>query len=313
MKSSSKRNVISLFNIAFSMLASTVSPVLRPTASITNAVKAPYYGTQINIRDFDAALGYIFSVCPLPENATPKMNYLPLLAIFCKFLSLMVFDEPGMEKPPSVACITVGAPPSNGGKKAIMFGTTIRNHDNKANLQEFRYNQLKMAYHVEGFEKHEPYEYGSCAETYTYICNIKTYVSVEDYILNLCIIVIASRRFLTRSRSTPYRFEGPVRGMAVKVSDVASIETFALSSFFDRYWKPPCGNCVELLTMGGYPPYDCFPHRKMVVVTSRSPSKPPPRSQIPLPVKAAKNIFRTSGNANPQLATISVPSSCSLQ
>jgi hypothetical protein len=221
-----------------------------------------YYGTQINIRDFDAALGYIFSVCPLPEDATPNKTYLPLLVIFCKFLSLMVSGEPGMRKPPHIACITVGAPPSSGGKKAIMFGATICKKK-KNDLQNFRYNQLKKAYHVESFKKiDEPYEYGNCAETYTYICNIKTYVSVEGYILNLCIIVIALRRFLTWSRSTSYRFEGPVRGMAVRVKKVVDKKEFELSSFDDSCWMAPCENCVELLTLGGYPPYDCFPHDK---------------------------------------------------
>ena len=90
--------------------------------------------THINIRDVDAALGYIFSVCPLPEDATPNKTYLPLLAIFCKFISLMVSGEPGMRKPPHIACITVGAPPSSGSKKAIMFGATIRKKKKKNDL-----------------------------------------------------------------------------------------------------------------------------------------------------------------------------------
>ena len=138
-----------------------------------------YYGTKLKIRDFDAAIGYIFSVCPLPRGATPEAVYLPLLAIYCKFLSLMVFDKMGMHKPPSMACIVVGAPPGCGGTKAIMFGATIRGNNKKA-MQKYRLEQLKNAYHVGDFPKTSEFQsYGHCAETYPFICNIRTYVLVE--------------------------------------------------------------------------------------------------------------------------------------
>jgi hypothetical protein len=48
--------------------------------------------------------------------------------------------------------------------------------------------------------------------------------------------------------------------MAVLVPAVVSKKKFALSSFNDECWKAPCENCVELLTLAGHPPYDCFPH-----------------------------------------------------
>ena len=110
----------------------------RFTASITNEATADYYGTQLKIRDFDTALGYIFSVCPLPKNATPDATYLPLVAFYCKFISLMVFDERGMKESPHVAYIAVGAQSSSGGMK---FGATIR-VKNKNDLQKFWYDQL---------------------------------------------------------------------------------------------------------------------------------------------------------------------------
>jgi hypothetical protein len=77
-----------------------------------------------------------------------------------------------------------------------MFGATIRVR-NKDDLRKFRYDQIKKAY-IENFtQKPEGPKHGHCAETYPYTCNIRTYVSVEDYILNSCVIVIASGRFLT--------------------------------------------------------------------------------------------------------------------
>jgi hypothetical protein len=80
---------------------------------------------------------------------------------------------------------------------SVMFGTFIRGRSTE-DLRKFRYDQLKKAYHKEAFtQKADNLKYGSCAETYLFICNIRRYVSVEDYILNPCIMVIVSRRFLT--------------------------------------------------------------------------------------------------------------------
>jgi hypothetical protein len=89
-----------------------------------------------------------------------------------------------------MACIAVGTPPLNGTRSA-MFGASIR-VKNKDDLQKFRYDQLKRAYHVTAFTQNNPdkQKVGHCAETYPYICNMRMYVSVENYILNSCIIVI---------------------------------------------------------------------------------------------------------------------------
>ena len=93
-------------------------------ATVNDEVTVDYYGTKLKIRDFDTALGYIFSTCPLPKGATPNATYLPLLAIYCKFMSLMTDKDSstGMQKTPTTACCVVGTPPGSGGTKVIMFG-----------------------------------------------------------------------------------------------------------------------------------------------------------------------------------------------
>jgi len=158
------------------------SPSPRPTAAVTDEVTVYYYGTKLRIRDFDTALGYIFSTYPLPKGATPDATYLPLLAIYCRFMLLMTDENSstGMQYPPNTACCVVGTPPGSGHIKAIMFGATIR-LNNKIDLRRYRFDQLKNAFHVTDIAKTDPrvhQEYGHCAETYPYICNIKTYVSV---------------------------------------------------------------------------------------------------------------------------------------
>ncbi|KAK3377021.1 hypothetical protein B0T24DRAFT_701120 [Lasiosphaeria ovina] len=200
-----------------------------------DTVSVSYCGATLNIRDIDAALGYIFSACPLPASSTPEDTYLPLLAIYCKFMSLLVQAKNSMQKPPYMACVVAGAPPSNGGTVALMFGATIR-VTNKTTLQTFRFDQLKTAYAKTDITKRATIQsYGHCAETYPYICNLKV-------------------------SGTPRVFEGKVRGMAMVVGDVAAKTKFERSSFGDALWRAPCENCVELLTLGGYVPYDCFPH-----------------------------------------------------
>jgi len=73
--------------------------------------------------------------------------------------------------------------------------------------------------------------------------------------------MIALEWFTDGSRSGPYVFVGAVQGIAVELKHIADKTKFAPSSFDDKLWKPLCPNCVELLTLGKYPPYDCFPHR----------------------------------------------------
>lgn len=66
--------------------------------------------------------------------------------------------------------------------------------------------------------------------------------------------------FTDGSSSSPYVFTGPVQGIAVNAEHAAAKTKFALSSFDDDLWMAPCANCVELLALGKYPPYDCFLH-----------------------------------------------------
>ena len=66
--------------------------------------------------------------------------------------------------------------------------------------------------------------------------------------------------FTDGSSSSPYIFVGEVQGISIDVTDAAAQTKFALSSFNDKLWVPPCANCMNLLTLGKYPPYDCFPH-----------------------------------------------------
>jgi hypothetical protein len=158
-------------------------------ATVPDQVTVEYYGTKLNIRDFDAALGYIFSTCPLPKGATPNDTYLPLLAIYCKFISLMTDEasSTGMKNLPGTACCVVGTPPGSGDTKAIMFGATIRLTKEKGDLQRHRFDQLKKAYHLMDIPQETSImkqKYGHCAETYPYICNIQTYVSVGFCILH---------------------------------------------------------------------------------------------------------------------------------
>ena len=126
------------------------SPSPRPTATVTDEVTVDYYGTKLRIRDFDTALGYIFSTCPLPKDATPNATCLPLLVIYCKFMSLMTDKDSstGVQDMPTTACRVVGTPPGSGDTKVIMFGASIRLTNDKKDLQRYRFDQLKNAYHV---------------------------------------------------------------------------------------------------------------------------------------------------------------------
>jgi hypothetical protein len=134
-------------------LHSKFSPSLRPTATVTDEVTVNYYDTKLKIRDFDTALGYIFSTCPLPKDATPGETYLQLLVIYCKFISLMTDEDSktGMQKAPYTACCVIGTPPGSGDTKSIMFGASIR-LKNKRDLRRYRFDQLKNAYHVTDIE-----------------------------------------------------------------------------------------------------------------------------------------------------------------
>jgi hypothetical protein len=113
---------------------------------VEEEVKVDFYGAQLAIRDIDSALGYIFSACPLPRDAKPQTVYLLLLAVYCKFMELMVFD--GAMQFPYMACGVIGTPPQSGGVKAIAFGATLRfKNQRKESLRKFRNAQLEKAYH----------------------------------------------------------------------------------------------------------------------------------------------------------------------
>ena len=147
-----------------------------PKTHLEHGVDVFFYDVKLKIYDIDAALGYVFSACPLPHNATPVNTYLPLLAIYCKFMALLIIQgTPNMNEFPKTACIVVGVPRGSGGIKAIMFGATIRGE--KSVIQPLRRRLLEDAYGQVGFPKNpiKP-QYGHCAETYPFICNLDRYV-----------------------------------------------------------------------------------------------------------------------------------------
>lgn len=212
----------------------------RPRMNQENGVIVQFYSVPITIYDIDAALGYIFSACPLPPHATPSDNFLPLLALYCKFMSLV--DTGTNDDPPTIACVAIGLPPGSGNVEAITFGATIRGRA-KDKWQKLRLELLKTA-----FNQSSDFQtcglrqlYGHCAETYPFICYMDRYVS--------------------RSPKPQPSFTGPVRGMAVKVEAVArkNFSPFAYEESVDH--KRACMNCENLLTKGGRPPYNCFPQR----------------------------------------------------
>ena len=141
-------------------------------------ITVEYYSVPLLIYDIDAALGYIFSACPLPPGATSADTYLPLLAIYCKFMKLLRMD--GSKIPPTVAHVAIGAVPGSGGVEVITFGSTIRGRE-KAALQKKRLELLKIAFKTPRFEENSiEQSYGHCAETYPYLWNIDRYA--DDHI-----------------------------------------------------------------------------------------------------------------------------------
>ena len=57
---------------------------------VHDGVEVQFY--KVPLSDVDAALGYMFSACPLPLNATAIDTYLPLLAVYCRFMKLLEED-----------------------------------------------------------------------------------------------------------------------------------------------------------------------------------------------------------------------------
>ena len=144
---------------------------------MNGGITVQYYSVSLLIYDIDAALGYIFSACPLPLGATSADTYLPLLAIYCKFMKLLRPD--GSKLPPTVAHVAIGAVPGSGGVEVITFGSTIRGP--KGDLQKKRLELLKAAFNTSRFEENSIGQtYGHCAETYPYLCNIDRYA--DDHI-----------------------------------------------------------------------------------------------------------------------------------
>lgn len=153
-----------------------------PCGFVRAGVDVGFFTAWLRIYDIDAALGYVSSACPLPSDATAIDTYLPLLVIYCKFMTLLE-DKLG-EDPPKTACIIVGKPPGSGGRKMITFGATVRARY-KDEAQALRLNLLRDAFNnsKEEFPRHDPLisqKYGHCAETYPYICNIEKYVETRQ-------------------------------------------------------------------------------------------------------------------------------------
>lgn len=93
-------------------------------------------------------------------------------------------DIPNLKGLPQVACVVIGSPPFNGGVKTITFGASLRHQGaKKKELKKFREIQLKNAYHEQNLpSSDELWEYGHCAETYPYICNLRLYVSITFHV-----------------------------------------------------------------------------------------------------------------------------------
>lgn len=152
---------------------------LRLQIYMLKGVEVQFYKVSLTIFDVDAALGYIFSACPLPPNATAIDTYLPLLAIYCRFMEGLKVDG---SYPPTMAYAAVGVPPGSNGQKVIFFGATIRGH-RKDLVQGRRLELLKAAFNQVEFQQNRPYvsqKYGHCAETYPYICNIDRFVGTHQ-------------------------------------------------------------------------------------------------------------------------------------
>lgn len=49
---------------------------------VLKGVEVRFYRVQLSIFDVNVALGYIFSACLLPLNATAIDTYIPLLAMY---------------------------------------------------------------------------------------------------------------------------------------------------------------------------------------------------------------------------------------
>lgn len=152
---------------------------LRLRIYVFKGVEVQFYKVSLTVFDVDAALGYIFSACPLPLNATAIDTYLPLLAIYCRFMERLEVDG---SYPPTIACAAVGVPRGSNGQKVIFFGATIRGQ-RKNLVQGRRLELLKAAFNQGEFQQNHPYvsqKYGHCAETYPYICNIDRYVGIHQ-------------------------------------------------------------------------------------------------------------------------------------
>ena len=139
-------------------------------------------------------LGYIFSVCPLPQDSTTESTYLLLLALYIKFMALLRWDEiPTMRDP----ChswrvqlwehlpLMVDLRPSPSG---LHFGWKDQK---KQNCKNFREVQLRDTYHQDDFPAtNELQRYGNCAETYPYIFYLSRYVSITYHVLPFFFIQI---------------------------------------------------------------------------------------------------------------------------
>ena len=60
------------------------------------------------------------------------------------------------------------------------------------------------------------------------------------------------------SKGKERKFEGPVRGIAVNVREVAEMANFSSYKLPSTSWRAPCERCMELLSLGGFRPMICF-------------------------------------------------------
>ena len=162
------------------MFCKIIVTSLRARIYVDEGVEFDFFKVRFQIFDVDAALGFIFSAGSLPINATSIDTYFPLLALYCKFMTLIGENWP---RHPATACIVVGTPSGSGGREVITFGATIQG-DQKDEVQEQRLQPLEKAFATSraNLPQNRPFvlqKYGHCAEKYPYICNIDRYAEIH--------------------------------------------------------------------------------------------------------------------------------------
>lgn len=115
----------------------------RPTQSIKTPVSVTCHGASQEIRDFDAAITYLFSVQAIFQaDATSHEHYVPSLIIFSKISNILTQTLSG--KAPYTSCLVLAR--RKGATEVVgFFGSSLRAVADKQDLGAFRGKQLKEA------------------------------------------------------------------------------------------------------------------------------------------------------------------------